>query len=302
MEESRTAWTRRRGPVALVVGGLVTVIAAIGWLDHATGPEIGFSLFYLLPVLAAGWWFGMPAALIASTAASVAWLLADEVNHAGDHLLVTAWNGFTRVAIFTGIGWLAAHVRGGRDRLAKLLDRERELGRVDLMTDLPNRRGFIERLLMEASRCRRSAQPICLAYLDLDNFKRVNDRYGHAAGDALLSQIGRAIRSTIRAGDLAARLGGDEFAILFWNADRAAVETIARRLIESVREVGRSYPEAELGASVGIAYFESVPDSTEEILSKADGAMYEAKSEGKGRLVIWRAEPQGSSSLGGGHR
>ena len=280
----------RRPHPAVVTAALLVVVAGIGWLDQNTGPGIAFALLYLLPVLAAGWWSGMRSALAVAAGAGAVWLLADEAIQAETRPSVVLWNASTRLMIFFGTGWLAARVRGSQERLAALLERERELGRVDLMTDLPNRRGFIERLMMEASRCRRSEQPICLAYLDLDNFKKVNDRYGHAAGDALLSHIGRAIRSTIRAGDIAARLGGDEFAILFWNADPKAVEAIARRLIDAVKEVGKPYPDAQLGASVGIADFQSVPDSTEEILSRADAAMYAAKSEGKGKLVIWRGE------------
>jgi diguanylate cyclase (GGDEF)-like protein len=129
-----------------------------------------------------------------------------------------------------------------------------------------------------------------VAYLDLDNFKGVNDRYGHVVGDELLSRIGAALRSTIRAGDIAARLGGDEFAILFWNAERGAIEGIAQRVIERIDEVGHDYPEAGLGASVGIAHFTGVPESVEDILTRADHAMYQAKAAGKGCLVVWRSE------------
>ena len=275
----------------IAVAFSVCVIAAIGRLDFMTGPDIGFSLFYLLPILATGWWFGSAAALVTASAASLTWFLADEGFHSGGYLLISIWNGFTRLVIFSFMGVMTARARKDRDQFKNLLQREREQARVDIMTGLPNRRGFIERLMVEASRCRRSSQAICLAYLDLDNFKLINDRHGHSAGDSLLSEIGRALSSTIRAGDLAARLGGDEFAILFWNTDRGAVESIAQRIIDGIREVGRRYPDAGLGASVGIAHFERVPESVEEILQRADNTMYEAKSLGKGRLVVWRSKP-----------
>jgi diguanylate cyclase (GGDEF)-like protein len=273
------------------VCGLLLLIAIVGWLDYITGPEVGFSLFYLLPILAAAWWLGGTEALVVAAVGSVAWFLADESLHPPGHIPVSIWNAFTRLTIFSLVGLLVARVRGHRDRLEELLERERRLGRVDAMTELPNRRGFVERLMLEASRCRRTGQPICVAYLDLDNFKTINDRYGHVVGDELLSRFGRSLKAAIRAGDMAARLGGDEFAVLFWDADRGAVEAIARRIIESVNEAGRNFPGVGLGASVGIAYFERVPDSVEEILQRADRAMYEAKAQGKGRLVIWRSGP-----------
>ena len=275
----------------LVVTLIVCVIAALGRLDFVTGPDIGVSLFYLLPILVTGWWFGTTAAIVTAVAASLSWFLADESYHTNGSLLISVWNGFTRLVIFTFMGYMTSRARMDRDRFKGLLLREREQARADIMTGLPNRRGFIERLMVEASRCRRSSQPICVAYLDLDNFKLINDRHGHSAGDSLLAEIGRALSSTIRAGDLAARLGGDEFAILFWNTERTAVESIAQRIIDGISEVGRRYPDAGLGASVGIAHFERVPESVEEILKGADNAMYEAKSLGKGRLVVWRSKP-----------
>jgi diguanylate cyclase (GGDEF)-like protein len=278
-----TRWT--------IVALTLCLIAAIGRLDFVTGPDIGLSLFYLLPILAIAWWLGTAPALVTAGAASLSWFLADATVHSSGYLFISIWNGFSRLVIFAFIAVMTSRARMDRDRFKSLLQREREQARVDIMTGLPNRRGFIERLMVEASRCRRSSQALCLAYLDLDNFKLINDRHGHSAGDSLLSEIGRALSSTIRAGDLAARLGGDEFAILFWNTDRGAVESIAQRIIDGIREVGRRYPDAGLGASVGIAHFERVPESVEEILRRADNTMYEAKSLGKGRLVVWRSKP-----------
>jgi diguanylate cyclase (GGDEF)-like protein len=274
-----------------VLAGLLGAIGVVGWLDFTTGPRVGLSLLYLAPVAAAAWWLGAASAGVCGAAAGVAWLWADVASREPVELPVSLWNGFTRLAIYIAIGLLLSRVRSDRRRLTDLLEREKSLARTDPITGLMNHRGFVESLMREASRCRRTVSPLCLAFMDLDNFKQVNDRYGHAAGDAFLQRIARAISDTVRAGDIPARLGGDEFVILFWDVDRRAVEGIAQRLIDRVKEAGREYPEAGPGLSVGIAYFDVPPDSTEEILKRADNAMYEAKTLGKGLMAVWSSAP-----------
>ena len=91
----------------------------------------------------------------------------------------------------------------------------------------------------------------------------------------------------MRAGDVSARLGGDEFAVLFTDAKRPAVEPLAHRLLLRLRALGERYPGLDLGASVGMAWFENAPDAPEELLDRADGAMYSAKSAGKHRFALW---------------
>ena len=271
----------------LTVAGLLAVVAGIGWFEHALGPGLRFWFFYLLPVVAAGWWAGPVAAVSLAVAASLARLLA-ELGGAPPH--VVAWNTFGGLAAYAALGLLGARARRDREHLQVLLERETTLARTDQITNLPNYRGFVERLLTETSRSRRAARPICIAYMDIDNFKSVNDRHGHAAGDDLLRRIAGAIRDTIRSSDVPARLGGDEFAVLFWEVEPEAVEGIIHRLIDRIREVGRAYPEAGVAASVGIAYFMAAPDSAEEILRRADDAMYKAKSGGKGKIALWSSD------------
>jgi len=175
-------------------------------------------------------------------------------------------------------------------RLAELLQGAEKLARTDPLTNLPNRRAFIERLSAELAHAKRTGAPVCIAYIDVDNFKRLNDEKGHVEGDQFLRKIAHAIRETIRASDVAARLGGDEFAVLFTEAKRAAVEPLAHRLLVRTRALGDRYPGLDLGASVGMAWFESAPDAPEQLLDRADAAMYEAKSSGKHRFALWAAD------------
>ena len=281
-----------RLPLGLAAA-LVTV-GAVGWVDYVTGPDVGLSLFYLVPIVACGWCLGWRPTAVVALAAGLAWMLADVAWHGKDSLLISGWNAFTRLAIFSIIGFLSNLLRRDRERqrglnarLAELLERERALARTDALTGLPNLRSLRETLQGEIARSERTGRPLCLAYVDIDNFKSVNDGYGHSAGDRVLRRIAEAIRETIRAADVPARMGGDEFAILFWAIRRDAVEGVVGRLLDRIEALGREYPGSRLGASAGIAYFERAPQSPDEILRRADSAMYEAKSGGKGRLVVW---------------
>ncbi len=272
---------RRAALEACLLGATVL----IGGVDFRTGKDLSLSLLYLVPVAAAALAVGATGAVAAAVVAGSSSLIAD-VAFGGD-VRVSVWNAFTRTAIFVATGLLVARVRADRSRMTGLLEREKELARTDPLTGLSNSRGFLERLMTEASRSRRAGRPLCMAYVDIDDFKGVNDRYGHSAGDLLLQRIARAIRETIRAGDVPGRLGGDEFAILFHEVDREGVENVAHRVIERIRQAGSDHPEAPIGASVGVAWFDTPPDSVEEILGRADRTMYHAKADGKGRLAVW---------------
>ncbi|MGH9868312.1 MAG: GGDEF domain-containing protein [Candidatus Polarisedimenticolia bacterium] len=281
-----TGWTPprsnpARAAVLLVLMGLVIWI---GQLDLADGWRPWVRVLSAAPVVLSGWWMGPAAAGVCAVAAATAGVVHDAGR---TDLGVALGNGAASLILFAVMGLLISRVRSDRGRLTDLLDREKTLARTDAVTGLMNHRGFVESLMREASRCRRAVQPLCVAFMDLDNFKQVNDHYGHAAGDTLLKLIARSIRETIRGGDIPARLGGDEFVVLFWDMDRNAVEGIAQRIIEKVREAGQDYPRAALGASVGIAYFDVPPASVEEILKRADNAMYEAKTMGKGLMAVW---------------
>ncbi len=275
-------------------------IGLIGWVDYATGPEVGFSLFYLAPVALTGWALGEKAGLFAALAAAASWLLADMGWRGPGYLPISLWNGFTRLVIYGGFGLGLARLQRGRVeleqmnvRLREALAREQDLSRTDSLTGLTNARGLLERLESALPRLRRSGSVGCLACLDLDNFKLVNDRFGHAAGDALLRQVASAMRQTVRAGDLAARVGGDEFAILLWDTGPEAAHAVAARLLARVQELGAAYPGTNLGASIGVAVLQPVPATTDLALRAADKAMYAAKSTGKSRVVVLEREAGG---------
>jgi diguanylate cyclase (GGDEF)-like protein len=283
-----------RTNVRAVLGvACVVALALIGFLDYVSGPWMSFVLLYVAPVLAASWWLGRGPALVAATAASICWFAAEVWGHPGEPIHVVVWNAVSQLVMLLAIAGMTVRIRGDQQRLrtinrrlADLLGDAERLARTDALTGLANARAFTERLRQEVARAHREPTPLCLAYIDIDNFKRVNDAHGHAAGDELLRVTAQAIRETVRASDVAARLGGDEFAVLFVGMRAEAAEATAHRLLARLERITELYPGLSLGASIGMAMYPSVPESAEEMIRAADAAMYEAKRRGKRRVVL----------------
>jgi diguanylate cyclase (GGDEF)-like protein len=162
----------------------------------------------------------------------------------------------------------------------------------DALTGLLNRRAFLERLDQEQERSRRYPQPLSVLLLDVDRLKGINDRGGHAAGDAALRAIGDAIRSGLRATDIACRFGGDEFAVMAPEADEAAARVLAERIRSRAERM--PLPGGLLATvSVGVACVAPGESWTPPgIVERADLALYEAKRAGRNRVVL---EKEGSS-------
>ena len=154
---------------------------------------------------------------------------------------------------------------------------------VDPLLELLNRRGFERELKRSLAYIQRYGTIAALIYLDLDGFKAINDKYGHAAGDALLKAVAKRLTAQVRASDIVARLGGDEFAVLIWNASPAHAETKARELEDAVAGIAVSHGDATLsvGASAGIAMLNAA-DSTDMVIDHADRAMYARKRAPRG--------------------
>jgi diguanylate cyclase (GGDEF)-like protein len=150
------------------------------------------------------------------------------------------------------------------------------LALTDQLTGLPNRRAWEEALQRELARADRDGHPVCVAVIDLDEFKRFNDEHGHQAGDALLSDTARAWQRQLRASDLLARYGGEEFAALVpaWPLETAV--TVVERL--------RAATPAALTASAGVASWNG-RETAMELFARADAALYDAKQRGRNRTV-----------------
>jgi len=153
----------------------------------------------------------------------------------------------------------------------------------DHLTGTLNASAFARRVTEELQRNRRYHRAGALLYLDLDNFKSLNDTHGHQTGDALLRLAADALRRAVREVDVVGRLGGDEFAVLMPETDGAVATAAARRLSDGIRLAFDGTPAVT--ASVGVVSFHATAATAESLLRTADQAMYEAKRAGKDRVV-----------------
>ena len=169
------------------------------------------------------------------------------------------------------------------EALAKANRQLELLATSDSLTGLFNRRVFGSRAAIEFSKARRSRRPLSVLVVDIDNFKRRNDTYGHAAGDAALQTVGKILSGCVRMGDTAARLGGEEFAFLLPDTKASGANDLALRIQAALSQQVQG--PAPLTVSLGVSSMRDDIQSWEQLLSRADDAMYEAKRSGKNRIV-----------------
>lgn len=251
-----------------------TLTVLIGVIDFLTGYELSFSVFYLIPISLLAWvggrWWGLACALLGTLVASLADFLTGHVYSSPVYIY---WNAGMRLVLFVTIAILLSTVK-------VLIEQEKRLARVDHLTGAANSRSFLETLSAELDRSRRYKRPFTLAYIDLDNFKVVNDSLGHGAGDEVLQTVVDVIREQIRRTDVVARLGGDEFALLLPETDhdaaRIAIEKIRSSLLSKMNE--RHWP---VTASIGSLTCRDARLSVDQLIKQADDLMYEAKLMGK---------------------
>jgi diguanylate cyclase (GGDEF)-like protein len=264
----------RPAAAVVILVGLVTIAA----IDFLSGVELRTFPLYYAPIALAAWHFGRPGAVVTAALASLGWYESNQL--AGleyTQPFIWAFNTLVQGTSFAIIGWLVATLRQSQLR-------ERELSRSDALTGLANNRALYEdggRLL---ELCRRTRRPATLAFLDLDHFKAVNDRDGHAAGDRVLQAVARALQSETRAADLAARMGGDEFAVLFPELGPEEVAAAAARLHKALSEA-LAATATGVTASVGVVTYLTPPPSLEPMVQAADALMYRAK---RGRNQLCR--------------
>ena len=268
----------RREPSAVATLALVALaVLAIAYVDAVTGIELRVFPLYFGPVLAVSLRLGRWPGLAAAAVCAVAWFLSHRLaGFRGSRLEIDTANLLVMAVAFAVVGWLGASQR-------RWLQRERAISRTDDLTGLLNGRGFYEAAAVELARSSRYRHTLTIAYVDLDDFKIVNDQFGHARGDAVLVAIAHAVRQACRSTDLVARLGGDEFVILFPETGREAAEAALVKLRSRVREASRDQ-RSELTASVGSVSFAEPPAEVEVLVHEADRAMYAAKGVGKNAL------------------
>ncbi len=261
-------------PSTAVLVGCLLLALALGGLDYLSGPRLHFFVFYVIPIFIAAWRCGVLPACVLSLLGVALWFLANDVQDMShSEPLEVIWNTAVRLGVFLGTARTVTFFRAA-------LEREQFIARSDALTGVVNRRSFEEVLSAEVERARRYQRPFTLAYVDVDNFKNLNDTLGHAAGDDLLRVAAQAMRLTIRRIDTVARLGGDEFAILLPEMDQEAARSflpiLHRRLTTAAAGI-----HAPASFSIGAVTVHGLVPDTREVLSLADRAMYAAKRAGK---------------------
>ncbi len=252
------------------------LVASVGLLDSMTGPGYSFSPFYLLPLVLTAWYAGRGYAIFVSVASAAAWLaagIAGRMYH--EHALVLLWNDTMELCLFLFAAYVISALRGR-------LDREEEVARTDHLTGIANRRRFGELAGAEIRRSRRYSEPFTVIYLDIDNFKTVNDTLGHSEGDRLLRQVASTLTTAIRESDTVARLGGDEFGLLMPETGGDAAVTVATKIHAGLKvQVEKHWP---VTFSIGMVTYLKAPASADEMIRVADRLMYEVKDSGKDEL------------------
>ncbi len=254
------------------------------WLfDTITGPDLSILTFYLVPVITATWLSGKPAGIIISILSAVAWYFSDINTHSSySHSMVPYWNMTVGVTIFLVVVELLS-------RLKKTLVLEMELARKDELTGAANRRSFFESAQIEIDRTHRYKHPFTLAYIDIDDFKRVNDMFGHEEGDRVLRVFSSVLIKNIRSTDVLGRIGGDEFVLLLSETGYDQAHTVIEKLSDLLQE-RLAKGKLPVTFSIGVVTFLRPPSSVDDLLKKVDGVMYTVKREGKNTIkhITWK--------------
>lgn len=253
------------------------MVGLIGLVDAWIRIDLGLSLFYLAPIALVTWLVGRDAGTVVSAVAALVWFLADLNSQASPGYAVTLWNAFIRLAIFWIITTLISSLRDAYEL-------ESRLARTDALTGIKNWRSFQETLTIEIERARRYPYPITLVYLDVDNFKQVNDRQGHSQGDRLLQGIAKILNHDMRSTDVVARIGGDEFIGMMPYTNRSQAEQVLPRLHRHLQSFVDKH-QFPVSFSIGVITFEYPSTTVEDMVSVADSVMYQAKQNGKNQIV-----------------
>jgi diguanylate cyclase (GGDEF)-like protein len=250
------------------------LVGMIGIVDYLTGYELAFSLFYLVPISLGVWFFGRDYSLLISIFSATIWYLADIANgHLYSNPLIYLWNTAIRLGFFIIVAFLLAALR-------QALERERVLSRTDHLTGAGNSRSFLEIAQSEIHRFERYQHPFTVVYIDLDDFKKVNDRFGHSIGDEVLRVFVAEIRKQLRKTDIVSRLGGDEFALLLPETEQEAGRVVVEKIRAGLQDITKrkNWP---VTISMGVVIYKATPRTADDLIRMADELMYSVKVHGK---------------------
>lgn len=287
----------RRGPAGAILLGAIAVSAVVAWFDYRLGPNFEMAIFYLPSIAVVTWYVGRGAGVFTAVLTAGFWAVSEWATRpAGIDRTLFAWNVAAGLLFFV----LAATIVSVVERQATRL---RTVSREDELTGILNRRAFFGALNRAVEWGHRRKAPWALAYLDVDDFKQINDSLGHGTGDEVLRTVARTLREATRQVDVVARLGGDEFALLLPETEPEQAEAVFRKLMTLLDAATRRQGWS-VRFSVGAVAFLESPDSADAALALADAGMYSVKHAGKAEIAfrVWPGvegslpEPQGGVS------
>lgn len=280
-------------PAVILVTSLL-LMAFVSVVDLLTGAEISFAVFYLVPIGVAAWfgrrWMGFAVAVLSG----IAWVTNEIIDQTHGQIIYFYWNASARVALYLVVAYLLSS-------LCRQLREASIQARTDPLTGLYNRRHLYERVQYELQRAHRYGQPLTFISIDIDDFKAINDKFGHAIGDAVLCGVGQVLQGNTRETDVPARIGGDEFAVLLIETGeddgREAAEKLQRALRARMAELGHA-----VTCSIGSVTFQVPPQDVDQLFRIVDLQLYAAKRTGKDRIVRMVAGPDELSAGSDGPR
>ena len=256
----------------------IALLCLVGIIDYWTGFEISLSLFYLIPIALVTWFTGARLGMVFAISGAIVWLTADILSGAvHSSPFIYLWNSAIRLGFFA--------LTVASLKLIKTLEQEKNIARIDYVTGLPNTRYFHDLAQREINRSFRSHNPFTTAYIDLDNFKAVNDSFGHVMGDKVLHAVADCMQRHLRKTDIVARIGGDEFAIFLPEIGstlaNAVISKMHNKLLEEMQN--NNWP---VTFSIGVLTFAKSPLSVSEALHLVDQMMYSVKNKGKNNITF----------------
>lgn len=266
-----------RSPAAVYAVSLLMLVI-LCYIDYVTG-DYSLIIFYLIPVSLVAWFVSKRSGLVFCLLALAARFIADEwpTSFNFSNSFLHYWNEFIEFLFLMVMSLLFS-------TLKHTLDTEKKLARTDPLTNAFNRRSFFDLAEYELSRSHRYSHPFSVAYIDLDNFKEINDRQGHHTGDELLITVVNTIRANIRHTDILGRFGGDEFVLLLPETPGDAALAFLQKMHKHL-DNAMSLNKWPVSFSIGAVTYVHPPATVDEVIRRADELMYDVKRGGKNRLM-----------------
>ena len=248
------------------------------YLDYITGPDLNLSFFHIVPIFLIVWNSGLFAGVVYSVFCTFVIEGVSAYPEGHGFTNIEYFNAFANLVFFVAFSYVL-------NRLNKNLDMVTQMAERDGLTNLLNFNSFYQRADQEMKTAERQGQPLTVVYFDVDNFKQINDSFGHGEGDEVLKLIGSTLNDKLRKNDLRARTGGDEFALLLPELSFEQAKTTIPEIFGMLSRVMRENNK-NVTFSVGAVTYLMSPNSVKEAIGAADKLMYQAKMNGKNNFIL----------------